>query len=175
MGWYLQIIHVFFQNTNLIYYHQLLISCGGITGHSGENLTWRERLLNPNFFSCTDLCSSLNRMGWWQSLPWFPTWTLRCQMMYLISYVTKFKYTNFLLKIIFRVNTWPRRSWGTYVSCPAQLFLFGGTEDRAHADQIKSNLFCFFRSYKHFFFLRTRRIKASRTKLSQISLLSRSY
>ena len=112
---------------------------------------WRKSNLTgmapyPNFFSCTDLCSSLNRMGWWQTLPRFPTWTPRCQMICLTPSKTKFKSSHILWKILLWVNTVHWGSSATHVFCWAhtvhEAFLFADTEDRAHANQIKSRINC---------------------------------
>ena len=98
----------FVSKTYKICCYQLINSCGYWTGHSGGNLIKRAWLLNPNFVSCTDLCSSLIRMGWWQTFRRFPTWTLRCQMMWLIAFMTNFKSSHILQKILLWVNIIPR-------------------------------------------------------------------
>ena len=70
-----------------------------------DRAIWRKSNLSgmapyPNFFSCTDLCSSLNRMGWWQTFPRFPTWTPRFQMICLTLSTTKYKSSHIVWKIL---------------------------------------------------------------------------
>ena len=64
-------------------------------------------------------------------------------MMWLFPSNTKLKSSHILQKILLQVNTVPWGSWGTHGSCLThavhETILLADTEDRAHADQIKSN------------------------------------